>query len=91
MGIYDTVKCKRIMPDGLDGAKHEFQTKDLLYKYMADFEITEDNKLYSNGNDIEFHGVFDMCTHDDTMVFREYRVKFTDGLLQSIIVLSNES
>ena len=87
MGMFDYVKCDRTMPDGLDGTGREFQTKDLLYKSLARFVITEDNRLLSNGEDTEFHGVFDICTNDDNNVFKEYRVKFTDGLLQSITVL----
>ncbi len=87
MGLYNTVKCDRIMPDGLNGQGREFQTKDLLYKYSSRFVITEDNRLLSNGEDTEFHGIFDMCTNDEQRNFKEYRVKFTDGLLQSITVL----
>lgn len=91
--MYDYVKYnkKEKMPDGFDATGKSFQTKDLLFKNLPNFIITEDNRLFSNDEDLEFHGIFDICTHDDTMVFREYRVKFTDGLLQSITVLSNES
>ena len=93
MGMYDYVKYskKEKMPDGFDATGKSFQTKDLLFKYMANFEITEDNKLFSSGKDIEFHGIFDLYIYDDSKISREYRVKFTDGLLQSITVLSDES
>lgn len=44
MGMFDTVICKRIMPDGFDGRNGDFQTKD-LERTLAVFTITRDGRL----------------------------------------------
>ena len=91
MGMYDYIKYnkKEKMPDGFDATGKSFQTYDLIHKNMAGFEITKDNKLFSNGKDMFFHGEIDICISGDDKIFRDYRVKFTDGILQSIIVLNS--
>ncbi len=89
--MYDYVKYnkKEKMPDGFDATGKDFQTKDLLFKNLPNFVITEDNKLFSNNKDLEFHGIFDMCVSDENGFFREYRMKFTDGFLVDIQVIKN--
>ncbi len=44
MGMYDSIWCRRVLPDGLDGNEHNFQTKSLdccLFQY----EIRQDGLL----------------------------------------------
>lgn len=48
MGMFDYVKCERIMPDGLDGHGILFQTKDTPDQYMHIYTITEQGRLVND-------------------------------------------
>lgn len=44
MGMYDNLKCERIMPDGYDGRKTDFQTKSLDC-LLDNYTITKDGRF----------------------------------------------
>ena len=48
MGMFDYVKCERIMPDGLDGHDQEFQTKDFDCPYLNVYIITNNGRLVTD-------------------------------------------
>jgi hypothetical protein len=48
MGMFDYVKCERVLPDGFDGRGVEFQTKDFDCS-MHTIEITADGQLIEHG------------------------------------------
>ena len=90
MGMFDDIKCKRVMPDGFDG--EWFQSKDLEC-LLNTYEITDDGRLIQIGDcvdgkvdfptprEIDFQGWLRLYTLDKTGAWREYNVKFTDGRL----------
>ena len=89
MGMFDTIYCRRPLPDGL--VAEDFQTKS-LHNTLSVYEIGADGRLREraqggNGNvlskdtrDTEFHGVLRFYTYVGTEL-REYEAKFGDGLL----------
>ena len=97
MGMYDDIWCRRVLPDGLDGKEHTFQTKDLecnLWKY----EITDDGRLLCHiwqednsyiSNEIkDYHGYITFyhgVRKGVDMEWHEYVAKFTDGKLVELI------
>ena len=90
MGLYNTIHCKRKMPDGFDATDVVFQTTE-LGEDMSHYTITEDDKLFLDDKDLEYHGIIDICTYDKNKVFREYRIKFTDGKIISIAPLKTSN
>ncbi len=90
MGMYDTIYCRRPLPDGW-ATDEDFQTKS-LHNTLSVYEIGADGRLReltvdSNGNalsedscDTGFHGVLRFHTLVGTEL-REYEAKFSDGLL----------
>jgi len=101
MGMFDYVKCERVMPDGLDGRETIFQSKDFRCN-MDTLEITEDGQLLRHSYDdwssadkkllppktIDFHGWLHFYEYDKDKVWHEYRAKFTDGRLVEIKLTS---
>ena len=95
MGMFDDIKCKRVMPDGFEG--EWFQSKDLSCD-LNTFEITDDGHLVQTGEcpieggkqdlptpkESDFHGWLNFYTHDKSGKWREYNAKFTDGRLVKI-------
>jgi len=93
MGMYDTIYCRRPLPDGWT-TDEDFQTKS-LHNTLSVYEIGEDGRLREqaigdNGEplregsrDTGFHGVlrFHTIVGND---LRQYEAKFTDGLLVAL-------
>ena len=44
MGMFNYLKCNRVMPDGVNGKEHEFQTKDFECS-MVEYEISDDGRM----------------------------------------------
>ena len=92
MEMFDNVRCARIMPDGLDGAKCDFYTKDFDNPYMDVYEITSDGKLTGGplGFDgSKFHGFLELCDivpKGNEEWRHSYRAKFTDGVLVDLVL-----
>jgi len=89
MGMYDTILCRRPLPDGL--VAEDFQSKS-LHNTLSVYEIGADGRLRElaiggNGEplreaarDTDFHGVLRFYTTVGNDL-RQYEAKFTDGLL----------
>jgi len=89
MGMFDTIYCRRPLPDGLKA--EDFQTKN-LHNTLSVYEIGADGRLRelvidNNANlssedtrDTGFHGVLRFYTLVGTEL-RGYEAKFSDGLL----------
>lgn len=89
MGMYDTILCRRPLPDGL--VAEDFQSKS-LHNTLSVYEIGADGRLRElaigdNGEplreasrDTGFHGVLRFYTTVGNDL-RQYEAKFTDGLL----------
>lgn len=89
MGMYDTILCRRPLPDGL--VAEDFQSKS-LHNTLSVYEIGEDGRfrelaigddgepLREASRDTDFHGVlrFHTIVGND---LRQYEAKFTDGSL----------
>lgn len=98
MGMFDNVKCERVMPDGFDGRGRIFQTKDFDCD-LDTLEITEDGRLMLHPyaawgeeqsdapEELDFHGWFNFYGYGEDRVWHEYRAKFTDGRLVEIRAL----
>jgi len=44
MGMFDYLKCERVMPDGYDGRANQFQTKDFECA-MVEYQISPEGRL----------------------------------------------
>jgi hypothetical protein len=90
MGMFDTIYCRRPLPDGT--ATHEdFQSKS-LHNTLSAYEIGTDGRLreleiddrgqaiLEKSKDTGFHGVMRFYTYVGKEL-KEYEAKFTDGLL----------
>lgn len=85
MGMFDTVRCQRRLPDGLDASKEWLQTKDFDCE-LETYTITEDGRLLNDdGEPMNFHGWLNFYTMTEKRVWHEYWAKFTDGALQDIL------
>ena len=79
MGMFDYLRCERVMPDGFDGRGQEFQTKDFDCD-MVEYRITDDGRLHqplvdgepstrfdggkANGwREMDFHGWLNFYTY----------------------------
>ena len=90
MGMFDTIYCRRPLPDGRQ-TSDSFQSKSLC-NCLCVFEITADGRLREielddqgqpvteKTHDTGFHGLMRFYTHADHG-FEEYETKFTDGAL----------
>ena len=90
MGMFDDVKCERVMPGDRQPRSCQFQTKDFACE-MSGYEITSDGRLLKDGEPHYFHGHLNFYTHEsDDNTGRgggwwfEYDAKFTDGRLVEI-------
>ena len=90
MGMFDGVKCGRVMPGDRQPRDYEFQTKDFACE-MAQYEIASDGRLLKDGEPHYFHGHLNFYTHEpDDNTGRgggwwfQYDAKFTDGRLVEI-------
>ncbi len=90
MGMFDDVKCERVMPGDRQPRSCLFQTKDFACE-MAQYEITSDGWFLKYGEPHYFHGHLDFYTHEsDDNTGRsggwwfQYAAKFTDGRLIEI-------
>ena len=90
MGMYDTIYCRRPLPDGW-ATDEDFQTKSLhntlsVYEISADGRLRElavdshGNALSKDSRDAGFHGVLWFHTSVENEL-RRYEAKFSDGLL----------
>jgi hypothetical protein len=90
MGIFDTIYCRRPLPDGRQTSER-FQTKSLC-NCLSVFEITADGRLRElelddqgqpvpeKSHDTGLHGLirfYNLADHE----LEEYEAKFTDGVL----------
>lgn len=90
MGMFDTIYCRRPLPDGRQ-TSGSFQSKSLC-NCLCVFEITADGQLRElelddqgqpvpgKSHDTGFHGLMRFYTHADHEL-EEYEAKFTDGVL----------
>ena len=92
MGMFDTILCRRPLPDGL--IAEDFQSKS-LHNALSVYEIGSDGRLREltmdaggapvreASRDTGFHGVirFHTIAGND---LRQYEAKFTDGSLVEI-------
>ena len=90
MGMYDTIYCRRALPDGRTTAA-DFQSKSLhnalgVYEIGADCRLRElaiddcGDPVPAQSKDTGFHGVMRFYTYVGNDL-KEYEAKFTDGLL----------
>ena len=89
MGMYDTILCRRPLPDGL--VAEDFQSKS-LHNALSVYEVGADGRLRElaiggNGEplreasrDTGFHGVLRFHTIVGNEL-RQYEAQFTDGSL----------
>ena len=89
MGMFDTILCRRPLPDGL--IAEDFQSKS-LHNMLSVYEIGMDGKLREltfddhgapvqrASRDTGFHGVLRFYTFAGESL-RQYESKFTDGSL----------
>lgn len=88
--MFDTVICKREMPDGKEF--DSFQTKS-LDSFLDTYIVTGDGKLMTGSRFVEFHGWLNIygsegsCNIPGDYKLYDYMLKFTDGSLQEILTL----
>jgi hypothetical protein len=93
MGMFDEIHCNAALPDDACEAGTYFQTKSFPDPCMCRYQITAAGRFVdSDGNDLEPSGyiVFygypkDRAPGDDSFELVEYRAKFLDGNLESIV------
>jgi len=90
MGMFDTIYCRRPLPNGRQTSE-SFQSKSLC-NCLCVFEITADGRLHElalddqgqpvpeKSHDTGFHGLMRFYTRTDHEL-NEYEAKFTDGTL----------
>lgn len=83
MGMFDWIKCEATLPDGYKPKRGLFQTKHFECG-LETITITEGGRLIGSTGDLAYHGVFNFYDYSDN-IWREYRAKFTNGQLESII------
>jgi len=95
MGMFDEIRCEAPLPDGPGTTGAWFQTKSFPHPSLSRFVITAAGRLVDlAGNDCELDGYIVMYTidpeppHDEAgpsaKAWREYRLRFTAGQLQTI-------
>ena len=90
MGMFDYVRCARIMPDGVDGASCDFQTKDFDNPDMDVYEITSDGRLIGGPEGFDgstYHGFlefYDIVSKGEEQWWHSYRAKFSAGTLVAL-------
>src|ERR1700690_417457 len=93
MGMYDELYCYASLPDGREPRGTCFQTKSFPDPCMCRYRITASGRFIdSDGNDLEPSGDItfyaypkDRASGDRPFEFVEYRAKFLDGNLDSIV------
>jgi hypothetical protein len=93
MGMFDEIQCEVALPDDACEAGACFQTKSFPDPCMCRYRITPSGRLVdSDGNDLEPSGYItfygypkDRSPVDNSFELVEYRAKFSDGNLDSII------
>jgi hypothetical protein len=102
MGMYDEIYCHAALPDGDDPPGMCFQTKSFPDPCMFRYRITSEGRLIdSAGNDLEPDGYITFYTTnradgDGEAVgripgLREYRARFSSGLLQNIVRVKDDN
>ena len=98
MGMFDEIHCDAALPDDACAAGTCFQTKSFPDPCMCRYRITAAGRFVdSDGNDLEpsgyitFYGYPKDCTPgDNSFELVEYRAKFADGNLESIVRTRSE-
>ncbi len=93
MGMFDEIRCDAALPDDACEAGRCFQTKSLPDPSMCRYRITALGRFIdANGNDLEPSGYItfygdpkDGASGDNSFELVEYRAKFLDGDLDSIV------
>ena len=93
MGMFDEIRCDAALPDDACEAGTCFQTKSLPDPCMCRYWITASGRFVdSDGNDLEASGYItfyaypkDRASGDSLIELVEYRAKFLDGNLDSIV------
>ena len=93
MGMFDEIHCDVALPDDACEAGTCFQTKSLPDPCMCRYRITVSGRFIdSDGNDLEPSGYItfyacpkDRASGDSSFELVEYRAKFSDGNLDSIV------
>jgi hypothetical protein len=93
MGMFDEIHCDAALPDDACDAGTCFQTKSLPDPCMCRYRITAAGRVIdSNGNDLEPSGYItfyaypkDRESGDSSFELVEYRARFLDGNLDSIV------
>ena len=93
MGMFDEIRCDAALPDDACEAGTCFQTKSLPDPCMCRYRITALGRFIdANGNDLESSGYItfygdpkDRASGDNSFELVEYRAKFLDGNLDSIV------
>jgi hypothetical protein len=92
MGLYDEIYCEVDLPDREAPADTWFQTKSLPWSAFIRYRITAAGRLVDEGGrDLEPTGYVDFYRHDDYTPngLAEYRVRFVEGVLKSIVRISD--
>ena len=93
MGMFDEIQCDAALPDDACEAAACFQTKSFPDPCMCRYRITASGRFVdSEGNDLEPTGYItfyaypkDPAPGDTSFELVEYRAKFLDGNLESIV------
>jgi hypothetical protein len=93
MGMFDEIQCEAALPDDACEAEACFQTKSFPDPCMCRYRITASGRFVdSAGNDLEPTGYVtfyaypkDPAPGDTSFELVEYRAKFSDGNLESIV------
>ena len=93
MGMFDEIHCDAALPDDACDAGTGFQTKSLSDPGMCRYRITAAGRFIdSDGNDLEPSGYItfyaypkDRASGDSCRELVDYRAKFLDGNLDSIV------
>lgn len=100
MGMFDTVRCERSLPDGWQPGEYELQTKDFDC-YLELYVITSEGRLLraearnAPGRDVGFHGYVNFYgiegdSNNPDARWHEYNAKFTNGNLDEIELVENK-
>ena len=93
MGMFDEIHCDAALPDDACVAGACFQTKSFPEPCMCRYRITASRRFVdSEGNDLEPSGYItfyaypkDRAPGEKSFELVEYRAKFSDGNLDSIV------
>jgi hypothetical protein len=88
MGVYDEIYCEVELPDRDAPAGTWFQTKSIPWPGFIRYRITASGRLVDEGGrDLEPAGYIDFLgdDDDDPNGLVEYRARFVEGALKSIV------